>query len=101
MNNIRAKFEEIWPVPDYAIWCRSTGLYWYLRHDLESPLEFKEWNDRLDTFTRCQETMAPVMSLIEEMVVDIEYLLEFADGNEPYSTTDTLNRAKELLGERK
>jgi hypothetical protein len=31
-----------------------------------------EYDARLDTFTRCQETMAPVMSLIEELVWALE-----------------------------
>jgi len=93
MNDIRAKFEEIWPVPDYAIWCRSTGLYWYLRHDLESPLEFKEWNDRLDTFTRCQETTAIHLSLIDELVREIEEYPEVS-----YAICDVMIRAKQILG---
>jgi hypothetical protein len=53
MNNIRAKFEEIWPVPE--------GVYWYgeySTHLYSMLVAAREHNARLDTFTRCQEMMA-------------------------------------------
>lgn len=91
--NIRERFEEIWPVPEGVIWCRSTGLYWYLRHELESPLEFKEWNDRLDTFTRCQETTDVYVSLISELVKEVE------DAYSAYGVTpECVDRAKQIMG---
>lgn len=54
MNDIRERFEEIWPVPEGVYWNEVLGIYagrndgaWFRAecHDL-----------RLDTFTRCQET---------------------------------------------
>lgn len=68
MNDTRARFEEIWPVPE--------GVYWYGRYEVDPYLQHEsvaiELNARLDTFTRCQETMAPVFSLIEEMISEFE-----------------------------
>jgi hypothetical protein len=34
---------------------------------------------RLDTFTRCQETMAPVLSIVDELVAELEKWLTIAD----------------------
>lgn len=103
MNNTRARFEEIWPVPEGVIWSEHDGEYLPEDHKRFDELydDCARHDARLDTFTSCQESMAPVLSLIEEMVADIEYLIEFADGNEPYSTTETLNQAKQLLEQKK
>lgn len=97
MKSYREQFEEIWPVPDYATWCRSTGMYWYLRHDLESPLEFKEWNDRFDTFARCQETKDVYASLVDEMIDEVEGLSIAAYGCVIGKTQDIIDRAQSLL----
>lgn len=58
------------------------GVYWDSEDGEYMPREWLgvnkyfelacEWDARLDTFTRCQETMAPVMSLIEELVWALE-----------------------------
>ena len=52
MNDTRARFEEIWPVPE--------GVYWYGKYEVDPYLQHDsvaiELNARLDTFTRCQET---------------------------------------------
>jgi hypothetical protein len=62
--NIRAKFEEIWPVPEGIRWESD-----YMKgNDYYAPdtehgsseehwIEANEWDARLDTFTRCQEIM--------------------------------------------
>ena len=103
MKSYREQFEEVWPVPDYATWCRSTGMYWYLRHDLESPLEFKEWNDRLDTFARCQETKDVYLSLADELVNELDEIAGWveagrADGDDVIRATRLTDRAKQILG---
>lgn len=54
MNDIRAKFEEIWPVPGCIDW-DSFGAYEAISMGDEDVAY--EYNIRLDTFTRCQETM--------------------------------------------
>jgi hypothetical protein len=97
MNNIRAQFEEIWPVPD--------GVYWHeTACDYMTLDGIDDWQDhyfqrvrdsyaaRLDTFTRCQETQAPAMSLIEELVWALEA--------EAYSDhkRDLIVSAKQIIG---
>jgi hypothetical protein len=56
--NIRAKFEEIWPVHNYdgIYWSPRDGKYLSAGHLSDSLAD--EYNARLDTFTRCQENMA-------------------------------------------
>ena len=61
--NIRAKFEEIWPVPEGVYWHETAGDYMTLDGiDDWQDHYFQRARDsyaaRLDTFTRCQETMA-------------------------------------------
>ena len=102
MKSYREQFEEVWPVPDYATWCRSTGMYWYLRHDLESPLEFKEWNDRLDTFSRCQETTDVYVSLVDDLVKEIESCygqlrMSIAGDLDRFYVSPVLDRAKKII----
>lgn len=63
MNNIRAKFEEIWPVPDVVMWSEYIGRYIpmpdeVLQYERLNEQWAHEHNARLDTFTRCQELMA-------------------------------------------
>jgi len=56
MNNIRAKFEEIWPVPE-GIYFANGEYYPYdgahATDDIVAKCE--ELDARLDTFTRCHE----------------------------------------------
>jgi hypothetical protein len=96
MNDIRAKFEEIWPAPE--------GVYWYgeySTHLYSMLVAAREHNARLDTFTRCQETMAPVMSLVDEMIADIRYrAYHDADDEDDEKSKALLYRAKQILGER-
>jgi hypothetical protein len=64
MSDIRARFEEIWPVPEGVYWMplsRNGGEYMAdptIKGDnnrIEAQLSAEEWDARLDTFTRCQE----------------------------------------------
>jgi hypothetical protein len=72
MNDIRAKFEEIWPVPDGVYWMplsRNGGEYMAdpsLSKDNREEAQFaaEEWDARLDTFTRCQETTEVATEII-------------------------------------
>jgi len=73
MNDIRARFEEIWPVPEGVCWAEGYGEYMPMnRHSIKHSELACEWDARLDTFTRCQETTEPVMSLIQELVWALE-----------------------------
>ena len=71
MNDIRARFEEIWPVPEGVRWSDDFGEYWTNNHTYEDSMD--EWNARLDTFTRCQETTAIHLSLIDELIQTIQW----------------------------
>jgi hypothetical protein len=62
MKTIRERFEEIWPVPEGVYWHEKHGLY--LPYGDDDQLACYEWNDRLDTFTRCQETTAVSAEII-------------------------------------
>ena len=64
--NTRARFEEIWPVPEQIEWDAEFGMY---LGDHELRLE---WDARLDTFTRCQETTDVYVSLVDELVRELE-----------------------------
>lgn len=70
MNDTRARFEEIWPVPDGVYWSPVFGAY-VCAHGYPVKLECMELNLRLDTFTRCQETTDIYVSLIQEMVDEL------------------------------
>lgn len=92
MNDTRARFEEIWPVPDDVYWCSSFGGYWHATRDEEPCRRCDEHDLRLDTFTRCQETTDVYVSLINEFIDCINN-----DWNE-YSAADLANRAIHALG---
>lgn len=65
MNNIRAKFEEIWPVPEGVSWNFDHGKYMVFGMScFGSSFAAHAHNARLDTFTRCQETTDVYVSLV-------------------------------------
>ncbi len=94
MNDTRARFEEIWPVPDGVYWSPVFGAY-VCAHGSPVKLECTELNLRLDTFTRCQETMAPVLSIIEELIESIE-----SNWSESYQL-DAVRNARGMLEKHK
>lgn len=94
MNDIRARFEEIWPVPEGVYWCEVIGAYEYdpkygISHECQSL------NLRLDTFTRCQETTDVYVSLVDEFIDCLE--------NEwhPSHHEELIDRAKKVTGRNK
>ena len=99
MNDTRARFEEIWPVPEGVIWDPENG--YYSAEDPESALRSIRHNARLDTFTRCQETTDVYVSLVDEMVMEIEGLAIAAYGCVPQQSQDILDRAKQIMGDKK
>jgi hypothetical protein len=99
MNDIRAKFEEIWPVPDVIMWSEYIGRYIPMHDEvLQYERLNEQWahehNARLDTFTRCQETMAPVLSLVDELTKDLEWINE---KNEDHYLINQIDRAKQVM----
>lgn len=117
MNDTRARFEEIWPVPEGVIWDPENG--YYSAEDPESALRSIRHNARLDTFTRCQETTDVYVSLVDEFIGELDcierakdiWLPEVAEEQhmeEMYALhamrtryLETLNRAKQIMEQKK
>ena len=99
--NIRARFEEIWPVPEGVSYANDAC--GYVPYELSDRLVCValEHNARLDTFTRCQETTDAYVSLVDEMLMEIEGLAIAAYGCVPQQSQDILDRAKQLLEHKK
>jgi hypothetical protein len=57
----------------------------------------REHNARLDTFTRCQETQALVITLIDDLAYDLERAYNHLKRGTAYNT-HSLDRAKQILG---
>lgn len=108
MNDTRARFEEIWPVPEGVYWSPVFGAY-VCAHGSPVKIECMELNLRLDTFTRCQETTDVYVSLVDEMVSAMDDLIHYTD--EAYSPTlysnaltyakTTMDRAKQIMEKKK
>ena len=97
MNDIRARFEEICPVPKRIYWSESRGEYMPQDDELEYLVNTAiEWDARLDTFTRCQETTDVYVSLVEEMVASLS---EKTDTRA--SLNEWLYRAKQIMEQKK
>ena len=96
--NIRARFEEIWPVPEGVYWCDGYGDYEITEGATAVQADLAaEWDARLDTFTRCQETTDVYVSLVDEMAMEIEGLAIAAYGCVPQQSQDILDRAKQIM----
>lgn len=100
--NIRERFEEIWPVPEGVYWSPVFGAY-VCAHGSPVKLECMELNLRLDTFTRCQETTAIHLSLIEEMLQEIESCHADLRSENWYVPRKSalLDRAKQIMEQKK
>lgn len=84
MKTTREQFEEIWPVPDVIFWSQDIGRYApmpdeVLQYERLNEQWAHEHNARLETFTRCQETMSQkVIDAIRDVCE-----LEQADASNP------------------
>lgn len=90
MNDARATFEEIWPVPEQIEWSADRCAYWTEQYGF--MLFAAELNLRLDTFTRCQETTDVYVSLISEMVDEL---------SQDQYPGDWYYRAKQIMEQKK
>lgn len=90
--NIRARFEEIWPVPAGVAWNENFSEYCPIGGTFTAKCLAEEWDARLDTFTRCQETTDIYVSLIQEMVDELS--------QDPYPG-GWYYRAKQILEQKK
>lgn len=101
MNDTRARFEEIWPVPEGVYWSPVFCAY-VCAHGSPVKLECMELNLRLDTFTRCQETTDVYVSLIDELAQELELAEEWVEKKKQGDRIDSLiDRAKQLLEQKK
>ena len=111
MNNVRAKFEEIWPVPAGVYWDERWG---YLTKDMDDDIQDEciRMDARLDTFTRCQETTSIHLSLIDELVQSLQWYVDEDEINEgdpdneywvagKHAAESLCDRAKQILGREK
>ena len=96
--NIRERFEEIWPVPEGVEWSSITGCYFAHYHMAQEYAA--EHSARLDTFTRCQETTDVYVSLIGDLVNELEWSYSFLPRGKTYSTC-ALDRAKQIMEKKK
>lgn len=100
MNDVRARFEEIWPVPFGVCWCIVDGGY-FAESTEHIPNSIRH-NARLDTFTRCQETTDVYVSLIEDLVRELENASPWIHDSSQYCfAADAVDRAKQILGREK
>ena len=100
MNDTRARFEEIWPVPEGVYWSPVFGAY-VCAHGSPVKLECVELNLRLDTFTRCQETTDVYVSLVDELVKELEWSYAGLEAYEIDHDTEVFNRAKQIMEQKK
>jgi len=99
MNDIRARFEEIWPVPAGIEWRQADGCYWPTPWNDDNYAVSTEWDIRLDTFARCQETTDIYVSLVAELIEDIESLADWANSiSEKKMVAGIIDRAKKIMG---
>lgn len=98
--NTRARFEEIWPVPEGVEWGSITGGY-FAHYHMAQELAVAH-NARLDTFTRCQETTDVYVSLVDELVGQLSDAKAWVKWEEQLDTIQaSLHRAKQIMEQKK
>lgn len=102
--NIRARFEEIWPVPHGVTWSECGYGYEPTPPNLGDDDCYEiaaEWDARLDTFTRCQEMTAVVVGIAEELVRELENASPWIHDSSQYCfAADVVDRAKQIMGKK-
>lgn len=100
MNDTRARFEEIWPVPEGVYWCDLNGCY--VTRNAQMMHRATDHDLRLDTFTRCQETTDVYVSLVDELVGQLSDAKAWVKWEEQLDTIQAaLHRAKQIMGDKK
>lgn len=102
----RARFEEIWPVPEGVEWSDYFGKYLQAPNTWATIGTVSAYNARLDTFTRCQETTDVYVSLVEEMVKELESCygqlrMAIAGDLDRFYVSPVLERAKQIMEQKK
>jgi hypothetical protein len=102
MNDIRARFEEIRPVPDGIAWSMNVGAYVCndaIRITQELINKCTELDARLDTFTRCQETRCMVGVIVDDLIRELDNAKTLIDdGYTRARIACTIENAKQILG---
>lgn len=112
MKTIREQFEEIWPVPECIEWLPKWSEYVSTESTVLSEMTAGQFNARLDTFTRCQETTALYLGLIDELVQSLQWYVDedeihegdpenkyWVDGK--HEAEALLDRAKQFMEQKK
>lgn len=107
MKGYREQFEEVWPVPDVIFWSQEIGRYSPMPDEVFQYERLNEqWahehNARLDTFTRCQETTDFYVSLVDDLVKEIESCygqlrMSIAGDLDRFYVSPVLDRAKKII----
>ena len=96
-------------MPDGVEWAPNIGAY-VCNDDIRITIEridlCAEWDARLDTFTRCQETTDVYVSLVDEMVKELESCygqlrMAIAGDLDRFYVSPVLDRAKQIMGDKK
>jgi hypothetical protein len=96
MKSTRSKFEEIWPVPIAVVWSDELGAY--EAESSSAVLRSIRHNARLDTFTRCQETMAVYAGIVDEMICEMDMVIKFSSDFAVVGLArESIGRAKQKL----
>ena len=102
MKSYREQFEEIWPVPDGISY--ANGLCGYAPYEFSDRLVYLaiEHNARLETFSRCLETTDVYVSLVDDLVKEIESCysqlrMAIAGDLDRFYVSPILGRAKQIL----
>lgn len=91
-------------MPAGVCWCIVDGGY-FAESTEHIPNSIRH-NARLDTFTRCQETTDVYVSLVEEMVKELEICygqlrMAITGDLDRFYVSHVLNRAKQIMGDKK
>jgi hypothetical protein len=101
--NTRARFEEIWPVPEGVYWIDYPGGGYYAPDKRSMYEEIAEdWNGRLQVFTRCQEMTPMVGVIVDDLIRELDNAKSLiSDGYTRARITCTIENAKQIMGYKK
>ena len=100
MKTIRERFEEIWPVPEGIEWSDRHGQY-MIKNGLGTLGLCLSYEAKLDVFTRCQETTDVYVSLVNELIKELEWSYAGLEACEIDHGSEVLSRAKQIMEQKK
>ena len=88
-------------MPDHIEWSDRYSCY-VCKDDHCTDGYCEEWDARLDTFTRCQETTDVYVSLVDELVGQLSDAKAWVKWEEQLDTIQAaLHRAKQIMEQKK